>query len=399
MLNSAEWGKFKIGDLFNTDLWEYGKNKQWQTRFENDSKNRYPVISGITVNNGVNYYTEDIPNYNEIFYDSLTISTRGEYSGTVTYHDGKFVLANNILVMYMPNLSKNQKLFIGSIINGLNYGGYNNYPRIETLKKDFIKLPIKNGIVDYDFMEDFINRLEEQRIKQLGVYLQETGLEDYELTKEEKNALFEYKHIKFKEYNIIDLFDIKNTKSILSRDIVENSGIDPYLCASNENNAVSTYIKYKENLKDEGNCIFIGGKTFVVTYQESDFYSNDSHNLALYLKNIERNRYTQLYFATCINKSLNHKYSWGDSVSKAKIKHDKVLIPTISDELNEESIKNFMSAICKLILKDIVLYKDIKLECTKRVIENNNNDGQSMAAEDIEKYKTIDKENRNGKKY
>lgn len=35
---------------------------------------------------------------------------------------------------------------------------------------------------------------------------------------------------------------------------------------------------------DKGNCIFIGGKTFVVTYQEKDFFSNDSHNLTLRLK-------------------------------------------------------------------------------------------------------------------
>jgi hypothetical protein len=92
-------------------------------------------------------------------------------------------------------------------------------------------------------------------------------------------------NIEWGEYRLIDVFTVRNTKNILSRDIVENSGNTPYLCASAENNAISTYISYDESYKDKGNCLFIGGKTFVVTYQKQDFYSNDSHNLILDLKN------------------------------------------------------------------------------------------------------------------
>ena len=53
--------------------------------------------------------------------------------------------------------------------------------------------------------------------------------------------------VKWGEFKLTDVFDVKNTKNILSSDIVENSGTTPYLCASSENNAVSTYIKYNEN--------------------------------------------------------------------------------------------------------------------------------------------------------
>ena len=232
-----------------------------------------PVISGITVNNGINYYTEDVPDSNEIFSDCLTISTRGQYSGTVTYHTGKFVLANNILAMPMPNLSKNQKIFIGTVINNLGYGGYNNYPRIETLKNDKIFLPTKKGKIDYDFMEEFVAELETKRVVDLEAYLLTTGLKDYKLTVEEQKMIIDYSNIEFAEFNITDVFNIKNTGNILSRNIVENSGDVPYLCASSENNAVSSYITYNEKYLDKGNCIFIGGKTFVVTYQKNDFYS------------------------------------------------------------------------------------------------------------------------------
>lgn len=315
-----------------------------------------PVISGITVNNGINYYTEDIPADSEIFNDSLTISTRGEYSGTVTYHEGEFVLANNILVMKMPNLTKNQKIFIGSIINNLSYGGYSNYPRIETLKEDFIFLPTKNGKIDFDFMDEYINFIEDECIDKISFYLEISQLDNYILTEEELSALNRYDEVKYADFEITEVFNIKNTKNILSRDVENRSGKDPYLCASTVNNSVSSYVEYDEKLKDKGNCIFIGGKTFVVTYQKDDFYSNDSHNLALYLKEYNINRYNQLFFATCVDKSLSYKYSWGDSVSKTKIQKDIISLPIKNGKPDIDFMNVFMTAIHKLVIKDIVLY-------------------------------------------
>ena len=154
------------------------------------------------------------------------------------------------------------------------------------------------------------------------------------------------KSVKWGEFNIIDVFDVKNTGNILSRDIVENSGETPYLCASADNNSVSSYISYDKKYLDKGNCVFIGGKTFVVTYQAKDFYSNDSHNLVLYLKNKEkRKKGYQLFLAACIKKSLGHKYSWGDSISNRKIQKDKVTLPTKNGEIDFGFMESFIANI------------------------------------------------------
>lgn len=159
------------------------------------------------------------------------------------------------------------------------------------------------------------------------------------------------------EFNIIDVFDVKNTGNILSRDIIENSGNTPYLCASAENNAVSSYISYDEKYLDEGNCVFISGKTFVVTYQEKDFYSNDSHNLVLYLKNQKkRNKACQLFLAACINQSLRHKYSWGDSISNRKIQKDKVMLPTKNGKIDFEFMVSFIAALETERIKKLEAY-------------------------------------------
>ena len=169
--NDGEFKEFCIGDLFDVEnTWIYGKNKNYITRYDKPSINSVAVISGITTNNGVNYYTNDKLPENEIFKDCLTISTRGEYSGTVTYHSGKFVLANNILVMPMPNWSNRAQLFIATAINALNYGGYSNYPKKETLKNDKILLPTLGDEIDYEFMNDFIKAIEKLVIKDVVLW-------------------------------------------------------------------------------------------------------------------------------------------------------------------------------------------------------------------------------------
>lgn len=150
--------------------------------------------------------------------------------------------------------------------------------------------------------------------------------------------------VRWGEYRIVDIFDVKNTQSILSRDLALDSGKTPYLCASSENNAVSSYVSYDERYIDKGNCVFIGGKTFVVSYQEEDFFSNDSHNLALYLKDSKRRtKPIQLFLTTCITMSLKHKYSWGNSISNKKIQDDTILIPEKNGEIDFDFMESFVA--------------------------------------------------------
>lgn len=130
----------------------------------------------------------------------------------------------------------------------------------------------------------------------------------------------------------------------MSRDLVLDSGKTPYLCASSENNAVSSYVSYDERYIDKGNCVFIGGKTFVVSYQESDFFSNDSHNLALYLKDRKRrSKPIQLFLTACITTSLKHKYSWGNSISNKKIQDDTILLPVKDGEIDFDFMESFVA--------------------------------------------------------
>jgi hypothetical protein len=256
---------------------------------------------------------------------------------------------------------KNGTFFAAAISKLMHQFSYQNKPGLEIYKNLKITLPTKKNQINFDFMERFISELESERISDLEAYLSATGLKNYQLTFEEQKALDSYPSLQFEDFKLVDVFTVKNSDNIISRDIVENNGDIPYLCASRENNSVSSYISYDTKHLDKGNCVFIGGKTFVVTYQEADFYSNDSHNLILYLKDEEkRTRMNQLYLAACVNNSLKHKYSWGDSISNKKIQKDTISLPVKNSKPDLSTMEVLISAIQKLALKDVVLYVNKK---------------------------------------
>lgn len=65
-------------------------------------------------------------------------------------------------------------------------------------------------------------------------------------------------------------------------------------------------------------------------------------------------------------ESLKHKYSWGDSVSKTKIKKDKILLPAKDGKVDYSIMKTFISAIQKLVTKDVGLYRQFENQSDKK---------------------------------
>ena len=191
---------------------------------------------------------------------------------------------------------------------------------------------------------------------------------------------FEQNGGSWKEFKITDIFDIKNTHSILSNQITPNSGTIPYVTAGESNNSISTYIAYDVDKIEKGNSIMIGGKTLVVTYQEKDYFSNDSHNLALYLK--DKPNVTPkvlIYMVSALNKSLKPLYTWGNSISKRKIQKDIITLPTCStgtidysymeryiSELEEERISELAAYLKVTGLENCVLTKLERLALKSR---------------------------------
>ena len=147
------------------------------------------------------------------------------------------------------------------------------------------------------------------------------------------------------------------------------------------------YVSYDESFLDKGNCIFIGGKTLVISYQESDFFSNDSHNLLLYLKGTKETSEEECqYLISSLYKSLKPRYNWNGSISKKKIQTDVISLPIqtnadhtpIIDPKNTyhpegyipdwSFMEKYIRAVEKVVIKDVVDWKDEEIKKTIEMV-------------------------------
>ena len=366
MLESVEWGEYRLGDLFEIKSTSSFNKEVLTLGSEYDYVTRTSQNQGILQTTG--FVNEE--NLNEAGTWSLGLLQMDFFYRKKCWYAGQFVrkivpkieLTDSSISFFTTILNKQKPILLSVLVRDVD----------AVFRNKTCLPPTHNGEIDFKFMEKFIAELNAARLAELNAYLTITGLKDYSLTPEEEQAIkdFETGSVKWEEFDVIKVFDVRNAGNILANEIVEGSGSTPYLCASRENNAVSSYISYREELITEGNCIFIGGKTFVVTYQECDFFSNDSHNLTLRLYDSEhRTKLKQLYLATCVTKSLGHKYSWGDSISNRKIQKDKILLPCIHGQVDFSKMETFISAIQKLVIKDIVLYSEKECAATRRAIQ------------------------------
>lgn len=363
-MQTVKWGEYRLGDLFEIENTLSFNSDRLVDGAEYDYITRTSLNQGILQTTG--FVNEE--NINPAGTWSLGLLQMDFFYRNKPWYAGQFVrkimpkitIPENAILFFQTLLNLQKPILLQVLVRHVD----------ETFRNTKIHLPqMQDGNIDFDFMESFIRELEEERIRELSAYLTVSGLSDATLTENEVATLQAFDGLEWREFNVTDVFNVKNTHNILSSEIAENSGGVPYLCASTENNGVSSYISYNADFLEDGNCIFIGGKTFVVSYQKDDFFSNDSHNLALYLKDCEADKSNQLYLATCIRKSLAHKYSWGNSISNAKIKGDKVMLPVRNGVPDYAAMQNFISAVQKLVIKDVVKYAEDKINATKKVVK------------------------------
>lgn len=336
------------------------------------TKAEFPVYSSESTNGGVIGYTDN-PDFICDYQHPIYI-TFGDHTRTFNVVQKSFSVLDNVKVLLPCTDNVNCLLFfIAAWQKQIPNLGYARHWKVA--KDCIIQLPEKSkGIIDFEFIDNFVRELERARLRELEAYLVATGLNNYELTSADKVVLNRLSTLQWKPFPITKVFNVRNTHNILASNVKLGSGTTPYLCASAEDNGICGYISYNNDLLEQGNCVFIGGKTFVVSYQKDDFFSNDSHNIALYLKDYAPTRLNQLSLVTCVKKSLGHKYTWGDSVSKAKINKDTIMLPVCADGETPDlaTMEQIVAAVQKIVIADVAKYTARNLEATQQVIEAQN---------------------------
>lgn len=371
MLQKVKWGEYKLGDLF--DIVGTKSLDSNAIDFTNSGIN---FVGRTFENNGIQGKIQK-RNFepNEPF--TITATVIGNYK-YVKYQIEPYYCSQNInKLTHKPIIDKwNEKIayyLIASVQKFVSlYDGQQGGYKLDDIKAHKIQLPTKNGEIDFAFMESFIAELEAECIKKLENYLSASGLKDYTLTLEEEKILKDFENglIKFEEFKIVQFFDVNSYKKRFDANKVEISELGkPYVVRTSLNNGIRGYINEDEEFLNEGNTISFGQDTATVFYQEKPYFTGDKIKI-LKSKNNYFNKLNALFFITTMTKSFS-SFSWGSSSFNVNvIENQPIKLPSINNTADYKMMGTFITAIKKLVIKDVVLYTDRKIEATKKIIKN-----------------------------
>lgn len=116
--------------------------------------------------------------------------------------------------------------------------------------------------------------------------------------------------------------------------------------------------------------------TITVDFWENAFYRNFDYKLATHnhvfsLSGMAiKNEQVGLYLVSAM-RYLSKIYSYNDMGTWNKMKKREIEVPIVNGEIDYKFMEDFIYAIEKMVIKDVVLWADKKIEATKRAVDRN----------------------------
>ena len=370
-LQKVEWGDFKIGDLFEINTYKKRFDANKVKIFESGD---FPYVVRTGLNNGIKgYIIEDEQFLNE----GNTISF-GQDTATMFYQEKPYFTGDKIKIVKSKDKrfnKNNAQFFILSMNKSFSSftWGSSSYS-VQIIQNQKIQLPIKKGKIDYEFMENFVAELAAQRVAELAAqrvaelaaHLKVTGLKNYNLTTAEHKVLedFENDKIAFTEFSFKNIFDkILQGRRLKKEDQI--TGDIPFVMAGTTNTGIAKYIsnpvaKFPKN----SITIDIFGNTF---YRNYDFGAGDDTGVYWNSEKVYSDK-TMLYLTSSISKLISGKFDFGNKLRSSQSIDFKVQLPTQNNKPDYALMETFITAIQKLVIKEVVLYADRKIAATKSFV-------------------------------
>jgi len=391
-------------------------------------KGETPYVTGSQSNNGVIGYVTapetDISKGNCIVVDPI--------KGLCMYQGADFVgrgfSGASINALYIENMDEISAMFIIAAIKkvSLKVASYSYLFNSNKLAEAEIMLPTldaldadspysSNGYVpDWKYMKDRVAELEKDRVAELENYLIASGLNDYELTEEDKSVLatklvdggaLSQNSIstdgclkegrKFKIGNLFKKMSAPYLGKGRKQDNVSKVRTSefnlPLINCKYGNNGIMYYGREKDFRSYESalTIIYNGPPTEgQVYYQEKIGVYTDAYIVKL--KSKEMSKELGLYLTSAMNQSIhNHqkkKYSRGYKATwTGRVENDDILLPIQTSHDGKpiidpdrtyhpdgyipdwEYMEKYIKATEKEIIKEVVLYKDNVIEKAKEI--------------------------------
>jgi len=358
MIEETEWGEYKLGDLFEIEN---------TLSFNADSLvdgEDYDYVTRTSTNQGILRRTGFVnaENINPSGTWSLGLLQMDFFYRQRPWYAGQFVRR----IVPKIEISPNAALFFSVVLNKLKGKLLAVLVRnVDTVFKDsIVRLPIKDKQINFSFMEKFIAEMKLQYFSELETYLDSSKLKNYFLTPAEENALNFYDELEWASYNLEELFG-QSTRGKRLKSADRIPGPLPFVTAGEAEEGVSAYIGNDvEIFSQNTTTIDMFGSAKYRNYQ----YGGDDHIAVVHTESLPKG--AAIFVTAAIHKSShNGQFNYGKNFYAKDADALNILLPAKCGEPDYPYMELLISAVHKLVIKDVVAFTNQKVQAANVVVD------------------------------
>jgi len=342
-----------LGDLFEINTY---KKRFDANKVDVLDYGKFPYIVRTSLNNGIRgYINED----EKFLNDGNTISF-GQDTATMFYQEKPYFTGDKIKILKSKNNrfnKSNAQFFILTMTKSFSSFSWGSSSfSVKIIGNQTILLPTQNGIIDFNFMENFMAELEAELIAKLKAYLIASGLKNYTLTAEEQQVLTDYEKGEWQTFNLETLFG-KSTRGRRLKSADRISGTLPFVTAGETDEGISAFIGNKV-------IVFPANTTTIDMFGSAKYrnynYGGDDHIAVVHTDKLPK--FASIFVTTAIHKtSYNGQFNYGRNFYAKDADELNISLPVKGQKPDYKVMETLISAIQKLVIKDVVLYTDRKI--------------------------------------
>jgi hypothetical protein len=385
----GEFRKCKAKTLFQIK----GNPQLDKDSFVFDRNSTYPYFTRTVFNNGILGYVNYLDDEHLIKGNSLAVGMIGMqfFYMKHDFYAGQFTKTafpkfdgfnEHIALWFISWLNKSSQKYQSVLVRDFE----------NTFNETELIVPYKDDKVAVDYIEKHVRKLEEERLQELGTYLQEAGFEDCTLSEKEEKALNCLPFITMKEIAIGDLFEIRKGKRLTKANM--RAGNINFIGATADNNGVTNRISNDSQVHPSNTItVTYNGSVGEAFYQTNPYWASDDVNV-LYSKGTLNENLALFYLAPIRKKGKGYAYSF--KWTKEKMAKDSIWIPcrivdgvTVCDYTFMETYINAIKKQCIASLKKTIGQEHKAVKKSSIFQDYNESYIPLMAAEGIYIYGSI----------
>lgn len=350
-IDTTYWKEFRVGDLFPI----IKKPKVYHTREVVEDISGIPYIVRSKFNNGVKYRIKP---------DGLVCSPKGVISfgaenAAFFYQPEEWCGGRDIYYIDTRNIQPYACMFLASCLSRIteNYTySFGLFP--DLLKREKIKLPAKDEVPDWPYMEEYMRRIEQR------VHNSVSALKDAKYGLTSVNTAY------WKEFSMKELgFENFHGRRLTKKDRI--GGNIPFITAGKENQGVVGKIGNDRTTYNNAITVDMFGNVF---YHKGEYAGDDN---IYFFVNDKISELSKLFIVVSAQSQIRSTFEYKDQFRQDNADNLTILLPAKGDEPDWHYMEMYMrgvEAIVKNKLSLLVPHKpEVALHDATNVTFNNAN--------------------------